>query len=148
MSGNQEFFYDGAKVPDHWVRLSRGAGDPARPLGESSFQRLVFGPDDRDDVFLDDIVLALGNAFEAVTGGYQVVSQLEVGPKVLVGKTTDVTQAEFDDRDVSNADASSISCSEAAVCKSMKDLKDEYDNAQASAPGGMMVRPRAMMRMG
>ena len=30
----------------------------------------------------------------------------------------------------------------------MKDLKDEYDNAQVAAPGGIMVRPRATMGMG
>ena len=143
-----KFLYNGSEVPDDWVRLSRGVGDPARPLGESSFQRLVFGPDDRDDVFLDEVVLALGNALEPVTGGYQVASQLEVGSKVLVGETTEVTQAEFHARDVSNADAGPIACSEAAVCKRIKDLKDEYDNAQASAPGGMMVRPRATMGMG
>lgn len=140
-----KFFHDGGEVPDEWVRLSRGAGDPDRPLGEGRFQRLVFGPDDDDDIFLDDIVLALGSELEPVTGGFQVASQLEVGPKVLVGETSEVTQAEFDARDVSSADAGPISCSEAEVCERMKALKDEYDSAQASAPGGLMLRPRAIM---
>ena len=84
------FTYQGNPVPERWVRWGRGR--------RGMYQRLVFGPDDGDDAFLDDIRVSTGAADEPVTGGFQVVQQVEVGPLLVVGSPTTVGTERVPDR--------------------------------------------------
>lgn len=154
-----KFFYKDKVVPDNWVRFSRGDGVPG-DVGQGNFQRLVFGPSDGEvndegkEIFLDDIIVSRGNQDDKVVGGYQVVEQMEVGPKVLAGKTMEITEAEYVAADVekmaerndSNSDDGLIVCKEADICESIKKLKAEYDAAQSEIAGGSMARDRAQIR--
>jgi len=109
-------------VPGEWVRWSRGQ--------EGMRMRLEFGPGDGDDEFLDDIVVAEGASEEPLTGGYQLLKQVEIGPLVLAGATSEVREREFEDLDVPNP---TITCREADVCREMVTLKREYDREQGQA---------------
>ena len=95
-------------VPQEWVRWSRGQ--------EGMRQRLEFGPGDDDDEFLDDIVVAEGASEEPLTGGYQLLKQIEIGPRVLAGAPSTVRDSEFRDLDVPNP---TIECRAAGVCDEM-----------------------------
>lgn len=53
------FSYRGQPLPEDWVRFGRGR--------QGLHQRLVFGPPDEHDAFLDDVVLALGASEQPVT---------------------------------------------------------------------------------
>ena len=125
------FSYQGQPVPNRWVRWRRGR--------RGMYQRLVFGPDDNDDAFLDDIRVSTGAADEPVTGGFQVVQQLEVGPLVVVGAPTTVGTNEY--RIVPRSTAA-IRCAQAAVCQDIRRLESEYDAVHA--PGPVRVGPRVM----
>lgn len=103
-------------VPDSWVRFSRGQ--------EGMFQRLEFGPSDEEDAFLDDIKVAVGATEEPLTGGFQVVQQIEVGPLVLVGEVTQVAEDEYV---VLDADTEQIRCHEADICERIKALQREHE---------------------
>lgn len=67
------FEYKDQPLPQAWLRRSWGK------------QRLEFGPPDSEDVFLDDIVLVEGASRTPLTGGYDVVRHIEVGPKLRIG---------------------------------------------------------------
>jgi hypothetical protein len=125
------FTYQGNAVPKRWVRWGRGR--------RGMYQRLVFGPDDGDDAFLDDIRVSTGAADEPVTGGFQVVQQVEVGPLLLVGSPTTVRTDEY--RLVPRTTAA-IRCAQARVCEDVRRLEREYDAAHA--PGTVRVGPRVM----
>ncbi len=109
-------------VPDEWVRWGRGQ--------EGLRQRLEFGPGDDDDEFLDDIVVAEGASEEPLTGGYQLLKQMEIGPRLLAGAPSPVREDEFKDLDVPNP---SIECREAEICAVMATLKAEFDREQGQA---------------
>lgn len=120
-----QFFYNGGPLPAEWVRYSRGA--------EGMWQRLVFGPPDDSDAFLDDIHIRVGASDAPITGGYQIAEQFEVGPLVVVGEPSVVPD---DAHVLIPADAAPILCREADVCVSMHSLKDAYEaEQQPVAPG-------------
>jgi hypothetical protein len=123
------FLYAGNSIPEEWVRWSRGS--------EGMYQHLEFGPGDDDEAFLDDITLVVGSREEPVTGGFQVVRQIEVGPLVVVGKPSPVADNEYV---VLTASNEPIDCQQAEVCEIIKDLKEEFDNALQM----VRVAPRTM----
>ena len=71
------FSYGGEPLPEDWVRFSRG-----KP---GSYMRLEFGPPDDHEAFLDDVTLSLGASDQPLTGGYQLLRELEIGPLVRAG---------------------------------------------------------------
>jgi hypothetical protein len=123
------FLYNGNPIPNAWVRWSRGA--------DGMYQRLEFGPGDNEDIFLDDIKVATGAIEQPVTGGFQVLQQVEVGPLVVVGDPTTLAE---DDYTVLTAGNDPIQCHEADICTTVKSLKAEYDNTHATG----RVAPRRM----
>lgn len=128
---SEVFTVDGLPIPAEWVRFSRGEPD--------RFQRLDFGPGDDDPRFLDDITIVLGASETPLTGGYQVVQQLEVGPFVLLGSESPVAEDEYV---VVQGGQQPIRCNEAAVCRSIVALKAAYDQAHEST----RVAPRTTVR--
>ncbi|OKH41736.1 hypothetical protein NIES2101_33980 [Calothrix sp. HK-06] len=123
------FLFEGDSIPSEWVRWSRGS--------EGMFQHLEFGPSDSDEAFLDDITVVVGSQEKPVTGGFQVVRQIEVGPLVVAGKPTPVADDEYV---VLTASSESIDCQQAAVCETIRNLKEEFDNALQM----VRVAPRKM----
>jgi hypothetical protein len=119
--------YQGAPLPDSWVRFSRGS--------EGMYQRLEVGPTDEDDAFLDDIVVATGAAERPLTGGYQLLKLISVGPLLAVAPTDPVADDEFVVLDPSPAP---IRCQEADFCAAVTKLKQAYDAAHGEA-----VAPRS-----
>jgi hypothetical protein len=73
------------------VRFSRGAR-------KGYYQRLEFGPpDEMADVFLDDIIVDDGTeAPRPLTGGFQVLQQLEVGVRLVRWGPTSVAPGQFE----------------------------------------------------
>lgn len=122
------FSYEGGALPQEWVRFGRGQ--------EGMRQRLVFGPSDDDNAFLDDITVSVGAAERPLVGGFQLVQQLDVGPVVLVGDSAPVADGEWADIEPISRP---IACNEADVCSSIRDLKRRYDRQQA-----VRVAPRVM----
>jgi hypothetical protein len=120
-------------VPAEWVRWGRG--------DEGMRQRLEFGPGDEDTEFLDDIVVAVGAATEPLTGGYQLLQQLEIGPLVVAAAGSPPGDDEFVDLDVPEP---TIVCSDADVCASVATLKAEYDREH----GTVRVAPRTVGPVG
>lgn len=110
------FQFRGGPVPAEWIRWSRGE--------EGTYQRLVFGPGDDDDAFLDDITVSIGSSDEPVTGGFQVVQQIEVGPLILASEGGDVQPGEFV---LLNQSDTPIVCRDAGVCEAIRRLKAEHD---------------------
>lgn len=127
------FLYEDKPIPEAWVRRSRGA--------EGMHQRLEFGPSDEDDVFLDDIQLVRGDLAEPVVGGYQVIRELEVGPKVVAGAPTEIGEEEYV---VLDASTDPIRCQEARICQIIRQLRDEYEASQPL----QRIAPRTMGRRG
>ena len=111
-----QFEYKDQPLPSTWIKYSRGQPD--------MYQRLVFGPDDDTDAYLDDIVIKRGAAKEPLVGGYQIAEVLEVGPLVVVGSPSTVTPS---DVEFVPAAPASISCVQANVCRAMRDLKAAYE---------------------
>jgi hypothetical protein len=105
----------------------------ANPLG---MYVVAFTSDD-DPRFLDDITVSIGAADEPVTGGFQVVEQVEVGPLVVVGPDGPVAPEEYR---IVPADPEPIHCNEAAVCASVRQLKQQFDEEQ----GPVRVAPRTV----
>ena len=116
------FLLDGAPLPDGWVRLSRGS--------EGMFQRLEVGPPDDDPRFLDDAVTAEGAVDEPVTGGFQIVKHVEVGPFVVAGPETPLADGE---QIVLTASDAPIVCRDADVCGSITALLRDFEAAHGGA---------------
>lgn len=106
---------DGGPVPEEWIRWGRG--EPGM------HQRLVLGPGDDDDAFLDDIVFSGGARDEPLTGGHQLVSQIEVGPLIAAVDTEPAAEDEFH----WVAEAPRIDCEAAGVCKQARALKRRFE---------------------
>jgi hypothetical protein len=119
--------FEGQDLPERWIRWSRGT--------EGAFQRLELGPADDDDAFLDDIQLFVGQEPEPLHGGYQLVKEIEVGPLIATGTTTEATEHEF----AVLADQGPIDCRSAGVCDSVATLKAEHAKATQPNP-----EPRVM----
>lgn len=114
------FSYGGDALPSEWVRFSRGV--------EGHYQRLVFGPPDDDDAFLDDITISVGAADEPLTGGYQLLRELEIGPYLLVGTTDPIADHEWE---VLPPAPAPIGCNEPVSCTPVRDLAARYDAEHA-----------------
>jgi hypothetical protein len=117
--------YEGNPVPDDWVQLSRGS--------EGMYQRLVVGPPDDHDAYLDDIAVASGAAERPLTGGYQLLKLTSVGPLVVAAKTDPVAEDEYVDLPAVDP----IGCHEADFCQAISRLKEAYDAAH-----GAIASPR------
>ena len=113
------FIYQDEVVPDSWIRWSRGQQ-------EGMYQRLEFGPGDDEPAFLDDIIVEVGNSQEPLRGGFQLLQQIEVGPLVVVGGSTHISDEEYSILQTSD---SPIQCMDAEICNSIRRLKQEYDDA-------------------
>lgn len=124
------FLLKGEPIPDSWVRWSRGAT-------EEMYQHLEFGPSDDEPAFLDDITVAIGANEKPLTGGFQVVQQMEVGPLVVIGQPTPIAEDEYV---ILSANDAPIQCREARVCEDIRSLKQEYDNAHQI----VRIAPRTM----
>jgi hypothetical protein len=122
------FSYAGKPLPDDWVRFSRG-----KP---GSYMRLEFGPPDEHDAFLDDITLSLGAADQPLTGGYQLLRELEIGPLIRVGDTDPIREDEWEPLEPA---AATIACDEPESCKAVRDLlqRFEAEHAGRKAPRTM-----------
>jgi hypothetical protein len=116
------FLLNDEPVPAGWVRWSRGE--------EGTYQRLEFGPGDEDGDFLDDITVATGASEEPLLGGYQVVQQIEVGPRVVAGSPSPLQPGDYADLEVGPV---SIGCHEAAVCQGIAQLEAEYERERSTA---------------
>lgn len=113
----EPFQFQGETIPEHWVRWRRGK--------EGMFQRLEFGPSDEDDAFLDEIEVAVGQDRQPLSGGHQLVRQLEVGPLVAVGPTAPANEADF----VLVPEGQPIDCEATGICTMVRALKREHDEA-------------------
>jgi hypothetical protein len=114
------FTYAGAPLPQDWVRFSRG-----RP---GSYQRLVFGPPDEHEAFLDDVTLALGASEQPLTGGYQLLRELEIGPLMSVGEAPPIEDDEWETLEPA---AGTIACDDEESCKAVRDLLVRYEAERA-----------------
>ncbi len=104
---------DGAPIDEGWVRWSRGK--------DGLYQRLELGPSDEDDAFLDDIEVAVGAERQPLTGGYQLLKILEVGPLIATGEAEPASETEF--AEVPAADP--IECRSTGICKKVIELEAE-----------------------
>jgi hypothetical protein len=118
------FAYNGNPVPDTWVKFSRGQNN--------LYQRLVFGPSDNENVFLDDITVEKGGVDVNVKGGFEILQHIEVGPIVQVGQPSLVTPNDYVALTESD---DAILCNQADVCSNtINPLWQEYNS------GGHFVR--------
>ncbi|PSB04496.1 hypothetical protein [Merismopedia glauca] len=122
------FFLNEEPIPQNWIKFSRG--------NPGLYQRLEFGPSDAEPFFLDDIKIIEGADERQITGGYDVVAKVEVGPIVVVGESTPIEDNEY--RTIPSEEP--INCREANVCRQIQQLKDELDS-QAQF---IKVSPRRM----
>jgi hypothetical protein len=128
MPNLEVFSYRGAPVPADWVRFSRG-----KP---GSYQRLVLGPPDDHEAFLDDIMLALGATDQPLTGGYQLLRELEIGPLLAFG---DADPIKDDEWELLEPAAATIACDDAESCKPVRELLTRFEAEHAGR-----VAPRTM----
>ena len=123
---NQNIFeYNGQQIPKSWINYSRGS--------QGMHQRLVFGPNDNDNVFLDDIYIKKGASKEKIIGGYQIAEVLEVGPLVVVGSPGSIKPTDIK---FISSDSSAINCSQAQICMHMQLLKADYEAEHAVVSPG------------
>lgn len=114
------FLLRGEPVPKHWIQFSRGQA--------GMYQRLEFGPPDDEPEFLADIMLAAGSTEEALTGGYQLLQHIEIGPLALVGEGRALTDAEHI---IATTSEAPVRCHEAAVCTQIRELQALYEREHA-----------------
>lgn len=116
---------DGQALPSEWIRFGRGE--------EGMRQRLVVGPPDDDERFLDDITVSVGAADEPLVGGFQLLTLTEVGPLVVQGKSGTVAESEFFDVPAGTV---GIDCAESFACEEILKLKEVADRELESARTG------------
>ncbi len=116
---------DGAALPDGWIRWGRG--------GEGMRQRLVVGPPDETERFLDDITVSVGAADEPLEGGFQILQLIEVGPLAVQGARSPIVDDEFVEV---QAVEQAIDCTAGFVCDPIRRLKEIFDREQASQRTG------------
>jgi hypothetical protein len=109
------FSLDDDDLPEEWIRFSRGT--------EGRLQRLELGPGDDDPRFLDDATVSVGTRDVPVTGGFQVVKQVEVGPVVVAGPPRQLSEEEYV---VVDEPGGPIDCQAAAMCKRIRRLQDDH----------------------
>jgi hypothetical protein len=128
------FSYRGEPLPEDWVRFSRGKA--------GSYMRLEFGPPDEHEAFLDDITLSLGASDQPLTGGYQLLRELEIGPLIRVGYAAPIAEDEWE---LLEPAATTIACDEAESCKPVRELlaRFEAEHSGKVAPRTMPEPPAA-----
>jgi hypothetical protein len=119
-----KYYYQDDVIPERWVRWRRGQ--------EGMFQRLEIGPGDDEPAFLDDIVLSEGAEDQAVTGGYQIVRNVEVGSLVMAGEPEEVKP---EDHVLLKDGAPPINCANGPACKTIREFKKRYDEAHQPRTG-------------
>ena len=122
------FSYRGGPLQADWVRFGRGQ--------PGHYQRLVFGPPDEHEAFLDDISVAVGATDEPLRGGYQLLRELEIGPYLAVGETDPIGDDEWE---IVAAAPAPIVCDEPESCKSVRELATALTAERAER-----VAPRTM----
>ncbi|MDX6680367.1 MAG: hypothetical protein QOG94_406 [Solirubrobacteraceae bacterium] len=122
------FSYGAGPVPQEWVRFSRGS--------PGSYQRLVFGPPDDHEAFLDDITLSVGASEQPLVGGYQLLRELEIGPLMQSAATDPIGDAEWE---LLEPAPGTIACDDAESCKPVRELlaRFEAERAGRKAPRTM-----------
>jgi hypothetical protein len=127
------FSYDGGPVPEEWVRFSRG-----KP---GAYMRLEFGPPDGHEAFLDDITLSLGASEQPLTGGYQLLRELEIGPLMQAGETEPIAEDEWE---LLEPAPGTIACDDAESCQAVRDLlvRFEAERQGREAPRTMPDPPK------
>ena len=113
------FSYDGVPIPPEWARFGRGR--------EGMYQRLVFGPPDAHEAFLDDITVSVGASDQPLTGGYQLLGELEVGLRLLVGDTDPIAESEWE---LVDSAPTSIACDADEACTRVRDLARRLEEEQ------------------
>lgn len=116
---------DGEALPEEWISWGRGE--------EAMRQRLVVGPPDKDERFLDDITVLGGAADEPLLGGYQLLKLIEVGPLASQGTPSAIDTKEF--VDVPALDEA-IDCQAEWVCSPILKLKQRFDLERAKERTG------------
>lgn len=122
------FSHAGKPLPEDWARFRRG-----RP---GTYMRLEFGPPDDHEAFLDDITLSVGASDQPLTGGYQLLRELEIGPLMRDGASDPIADDEWELLEPATA---TIACDEAESCKPVRDLLQRFEAERAgrSAPRTM-----------
>jgi hypothetical protein len=121
----EKFMFRGEVIPDGWVRWRRGQA--------GMFQRLEVGPGDDEAIFLDEILVREGAEEKPLTGGYQIVTNVEVGPLMVYGAPEAIRP---EDHVLLRPDPRRINCGDASVCATIRALKDRYD-AEHTPPSGL-----------
>jgi hypothetical protein len=119
------FRFRDAPVPDRWVRFGRGQ--------PGMYQRLEFGPGDEEDCYLDDIALVTGANAEPLTGGYQLLRHLEIGPLLLISGPSPVKEDEYV---LIKSDTDPIDCVQSSDCQSFRKLIEKYEAENLPVEGG------------
>jgi len=105
------FLYGDHPLPPDWVRFGRGR--------EGMYQRLVLGPPDDHEAFLDDITVSVGASDQALTGGYQLLRELEVGLRLLVAPTDPIAESEWE---IIEPAGEAIACNADSACATVREL--------------------------
>lgn len=106
------FRYRRKPIPERWVRFKRNR------------QHLEFGPSDRDKAFLSDISVATGGRLKPLTGGYQILQNLEVGVRLHLGPTSFV---ENEEHALVTAKDDPIDFQQTKVCKLITAMNMDYE---------------------
>ena len=129
---------DGGPLPGEWVVRSRGR--------DGLVQRVVVGPpDDEPDRWLDDIVVSVGDEEQPLTGGFQLLEHLEVGPNAVRGPSSTLQE---DDFVAVPALAAPIDCAQADVCALMRSEQAAWQAAHPQPPTLRANRPRRVVPVG
>ena len=112
------FTYNDYPVPAGWIKLSRG--------NKNLYQRLVFGPADHEDVYLDDMRVEIGGNSKPLIGGFQVLQQIEVGPMIALGKPSALAPTEYE---ILKSSTDPIICGDAKICIDIEQLWNSYNVA-------------------
>jgi len=110
-------------VPDAWVRFQRGR------------QRLVFGPPDEDPRFLDDIGFEVGGDTFQLSGGFDIVAAMEVGPNLVVGSPSALKPDDVRPFLLKVPPQRAIRCGESARCQQLAQFKARYEREHGSGNG-------------
>ncbi|USA47221.1 hypothetical protein NDN11_03605 [Acinetobacter sp. C26M] len=110
------FLYNGNSIPDSWVRFSRGKNN--------LHQRLVFGPSDEENVFLDDITVEKGGNDVPIKGGFEVLQHIEVGPIIQISQPSEVNSSDY--QLITESD-DSLQCDKAKICSNIATFWTEYN---------------------